>query len=84
MLCFALEIFAVDILEPCFEVFDFRFEFIFFLLKLDSETLVFFDEFFYLVGMFLGEGVPEDFFALEVVFEDVNMLLELLGLFLGD
>ena len=56
----------------------------FLLFELDSEFLVVFGEFFYLVGVVLGEGVPEMFFSLEVVFEGVYVLVELLGLLLGN
>jgi hypothetical protein len=54
------------------------------LFELDSEFLVVFGEFFYLAGVILGEGVPEIFFLLEVVFEGVYVLVELLGLLLGN
>ena len=84
LLGFAFELFAIDVLESGFEVFDFGFESLFFLFELYSEFLVVFGEFFDLVGVVLSEGIPEEFFALEVVFEGVDVLVELLGVFFGD
>ncbi len=55
MLGFAFELFAVVVFESFFEVFDFGFESVFLLLKLESDALVVFSEFVGFLSVVLGE-----------------------------
>ncbi len=81
-MCLTIESFAIVVFNAIGELSDFGLESAFFLFELIFGSEIFFPHFLDFLCVIIGEVIPEIFFSLELIFQELNVTFKLINFFL--